>query len=75
MAAPTESFAELYEEIDRLPEKFRGPVVLCDLEGLSYEQAAGQLLVPVGTVRSRLSRARASLRSHAARHSIQAPWA
>ena len=60
-AAPLESYAELYEEIDRLPGKFRGPVVLCDLEGLSYEQAAGQLLVPVGTIRSRLARARGRL--------------
>ena len=35
--------------------------MLCDLEGLSYEHAAGQLLVPVGTVRSRLARARERL--------------
>jgi RNA polymerase sigma factor (sigma-70 family) len=61
MSGPPESYAEIYEEIDRLPAKFRGPLVLCDLEGLSYEQAAGQLLVPVGTVRSRLARARERL--------------
>ena len=33
----------VHEEIDRLPERERLPVVLCDLEGLTYEQAAGQL--------------------------------
>ena len=33
----------LHEEIDRLPERQRLPVVLCDLEGLTYEQAAGRL--------------------------------
>ena len=38
----------LHEEIDRLPERYRVPVVLCDLEGLTYEQAARQLGWPVG---------------------------
>ena len=33
----------LHEEIDRLPEAERLPVVLCDLQGLTYEQAAEQL--------------------------------
>ncbi len=70
MGAPANAFAELYEEIDRLPERLRGPVVLCDLEGLSYEQAAGQLLVPVGTVRSRLSRARGRLADRLRRRGI-----
>ncbi len=36
----------LHEEIDRLPESQRLPVVLCDLEGLTYEQAAEQLAGP-----------------------------
>ena len=69
-ARAPEFYGELYEEIDRLPEKFRGPVVLCDLEGYSYEQAAEQLLVPVGTVRSRLSRARGRLRSRLIRRGL-----
>ena len=40
----------VHEEVDRLPEKHRLPVVLCDLEGLTYEQAAGQLRWTVPTV-------------------------
>jgi RNA polymerase sigma factor (sigma-70 family) len=43
------------EELDRLPERHRAPVVLCDLEGQSYEQAARHLNCPVGTVKSRLA--------------------
>ncbi len=39
-APPSEPWPELYEELDRLPEPFRAAVVLCDLEGHSYEQAA-----------------------------------
>jgi len=44
--------------IDRLPEPHHTILVLVDLEGHSYEEAAGVLDVPVGTVRSRLYRAR-----------------
>ena len=52
----------LHDELDRLPEKYRAPLVLCYLEGLSHEQAARQLCWPVGTVRSRLARGREQLR-------------
>ncbi|MEZ4455848.1 MAG: sigma-70 family RNA polymerase sigma factor [Gemmatimonadales bacterium] len=45
-------------EIARLPEAFREAVLMVDVEGLSYEEAAGQAGVPVGTVRSRLYRGR-----------------
>lgn len=45
-----------------LPPPFRAVVVLVDLEGLSYEEAAAVLRCPVGTVRSRLHRARLALR-------------
>lgn len=44
--------------VQALPEPHRSILVLVDLEGLSYEEAAGVLDVPVGTVRSRLYRAR-----------------
>ena len=53
---------EIQYEIDRLPEKYRAPVILCYLEGMTHEEAAGQLRLPVGTVKTRLSRARDRLR-------------
>ncbi len=52
----------LQEELQGLSEDQRLVVVLCDAEGLSYQEAAEVLGVPVGTVRSRLSRARETLR-------------
>jgi RNA polymerase sigma factor (sigma-70 family) len=60
----------LHAEIDRLPARYRGPVVLCDLEGLTHEQAARQLGCPVGTVKSRLARARERLRTRLTRRGI-----
>ena len=53
----------LHEEIARLPERYRVPVVLCDLEGLTYQEAASRLRCPVSTIGVRLRRARARLRS------------
>ncbi len=46
-----------------LPDEYRAAVVLCDVVGLPYEEIADQLGVPVGTVRSRIHRGRAALRS------------
>jgi RNA polymerase sigma factor (sigma-70 family) len=57
-----ESWAELHEAIARMPERYREPVVLCYLEGLTTEAAASRLGCPKGTVLSRLSRARERLR-------------
>jgi|GEM_PF-4477130 len=54
--------AILQRELARLPEHFRAPIVLFHLEGLSHDQTAAQLRWPVGTVRSRLARARGLLR-------------
>jgi RNA polymerase sigma-70 factor, ECF subfamily len=51
----------LREAILRLPDHYREPVTLCDLEGKSYGEAAALLECPVGTVRSRLNRARSIL--------------
>ncbi|MDL2717928.1 MAG: sigma-70 family RNA polymerase sigma factor [Acidobacteriota bacterium] len=48
--------------IRALPEEFRAAVLLRDLEGLSYEEVADVLAVPIGTVRSRLARGRALLK-------------
>ena len=47
----------------RLPEDFRTAVVLCDVVGLSYEEIADAISVPVGTVRSRIHRGRRLLRA------------
>ncbi len=69
-APPAEPWPELYEELDRLPQPFRAAVVLCDLEGHSYEQAAGLLHCPVGTVQSRLARGRQRLRGRLERRGI-----
>ncbi len=50
------------EAIEKLPVKFREVIVLSDIESLSYEAIAEVLLIPVGTVRSRLHRARLLLK-------------
>jgi RNA polymerase sigma factor (sigma-70 family) len=46
----------------RLPDDYRAAVVLCDVVGLSYEEIADALAIPVGTVRSRIHRGRRQLR-------------
>lgn len=60
----------LHEEVDRLPNHYRVPVVLCDLEGHTYEDAARHLGCPVGTVRSRLARGREQLRGRLIRRGL-----
>jgi RNA polymerase sigma-70 factor, ECF subfamily len=51
----------LRDAVLTLPDHYREPVTLCDLEGKSYHEAATLLACPVGTVRSRLNRARSIL--------------
>jgi len=53
-----ETTAALYAALDGLPDRYRDAVVLCDLEERSYEDAARIMACPLGTVRSRLHRAR-----------------
>ena len=53
---------DIQDAIRSLPEDFRVAVVLCDVVGLSYEEIAEQLGIPIGTVRSRIHRGRAALR-------------
>ena len=59
--ARPDEWAELHEEIARLPGRYREPVVLCYFEGLTSEAAADRLGCPQGTILSRLSRARTRL--------------
>jgi RND family efflux transporter MFP subunit len=60
----------LHAEIERLPERYRAPLVLCDIEGRSYEQVARHLGWPVGTVKSRLTRGRQRLRDRLQRRGL-----
>jgi RNA polymerase sigma factor (sigma-70 family) len=53
-----ELHAALHEELGLLPEKYRAPMVLCYIEGLSHEAVARQLAWPIGTVRGRIARGR-----------------
>jgi RNA polymerase sigma factor (sigma-70 family) len=60
----------LHDEVNRLPDKYRLPIVLSYLEGKTNEEVAGLLDWPVGTVKGRLSRARDLLRSRLVRRGL-----
>jgi RNA polymerase sigma factor (sigma-70 family) len=68
--ATTDLRSVLFEEIERLPDPYRAPIILCYFEGLSEAMAARQLRCPVGTVSGRLSRARRLLRARLSRRGI-----
>jgi len=57
----TERLDAVRRGVQALPQNYREVVILCDLEEMSYEQAGAALAIPVGTVRSRLSRGRGLL--------------
>ena len=65
---PEQAFAathldpDLQAALDELPPDFRAAVVLCDVEGLSYEEIGATLGIKLGTVRSRIHRGRQALR-------------
>ena len=65
-----ESGSVIQEEVRRLPENYRDAIVLCYWEGLTHEQVAVQLGCPLGTVRSRLARARDLLRRRLTRRGL-----
>jgi RNA polymerase sigma factor (sigma-70 family) len=60
----------LHAEVERLPERYRMPVILSYLEGKTNEEVAALLQWPVGTVKGRLSRARDLLRSRLVRRGL-----
>jgi RNA polymerase sigma factor (sigma-70 family) len=65
----------LHQEINRLPERYRKPIVLCYLEEMTYQQAATHLRWSEGTTRGRLARARELLRARLNRRGIQSAGA
>jgi RNA polymerase sigma factor (sigma-70 family) len=69
-AESSDSSVRVEEEVGRLPAKYRIPVVLCYLEGRSNEDAADELGCPVGTIKTRLSRAREMLRKRLTRRGL-----
>lgn len=52
----------LFEALNELQDIYRDAVILCDIEGLSYEEIAGVLDINIGTVKSRIARGRLELR-------------
>jgi RNA polymerase sigma factor (sigma-70 family) len=73
-AAEDEGWLELLpyldRELNRLPDKYRLPVVLCDLEGRSRKEVAVRLRIPEGTLSSRLATARKLLAGRLRRHGL-----
>ena len=52
---------DVYKALSDLPLNFRMPIILADIEGLSYKEIAEALQIPIGTVMSRISRGRRQL--------------
>jgi RNA polymerase sigma-70 factor (ECF subfamily) len=65
--------ADVQAALDSLSPEFRAAVVLCDVEGLSYEEVAATLDIKLGTVRSRIHRGRAQLRAALEHRAPRAP--
>lgn len=64
--------AELNRAVDELPDDFRVALVLCDVEELSYKEIAESMGTPIGTVMSRIHRARKMLQERLRRHAVAA---
>ena len=63
--------AKVMAAVDDLPPEFREALVLSDIEGLPYAEVAGILQVPVGTIKSRLFRARRQLQTKLRAHAVE----
>lgn len=64
------STEHLHDALNALPERFRAPIVLCELEGRTQEQAAHALGWKLGTLQSRLHRGRQKLKERLRRHGV-----
>lgn len=62
---------EVKRALQELPEEFRTPVVLCDVEGMSYAEISEIMEVPVGTVKSRLFRGRRRLQRRLYEYAVE----
>ena len=62
LGIPRPRYADLERALAKLPDEQRSALLLVGMEGMQYEEVAAVLDVPVGTVRSRLSRGREALR-------------
>ncbi|MDY3563681.1 sigma-70 family RNA polymerase sigma factor [Gemmata sp. JC673] len=69
-ASDPELSAALDAELNDLPDKYRVPVVLCYLQGKTYEQAAAELNCPIGTLSTWLTRAKELLRARLTRRGL-----
>ncbi len=65
----------LVGEVERLPAKYRGLIIMCYLEGRTNEEAAGELGFPVGTIKTRLFRGREMLRKRLSQRGVALPSA
>lgn len=65
---------DIKKAVHSLPEEFRVAVILCDVEGYTYEEIAAMLEIPIGTVRSRLYRGRGLLQKRLYHHALERGW-
>ena len=72
--SPEDAWADLRKvldlELNRLPDKYRAAIVLCDLEGMTRKEAARRLGWPEGTVATRLQQGRALVQKRLSRHGL-----
>jgi RNA polymerase sigma-70 factor (ECF subfamily) len=74
LVAQQEANELLQRAVEDLPTEFRDIIVLRELEGLSYKEIAGIVGIPLGTVMSRLARARERLQHTLAQHMSEEPY-